>query len=206
MKLGEMQTAINAIKNKTDAMNCQEHSIKLKSVEKEVDGMICKEHTVKIDSHEKHINRMDSTIAAINENMYYIRGALNTLLGNGANATVQSFSPLSLTELGKHEVENLAIDVMVNKNWMKILDFLNTNVSSENAYDIQEFCMNTACVSLDKFFSESDVSLLKNQAFQTGNQLFYYGQIIGVLVRDKYFEHIGMDISEVDKHAPLLVS
>jgi len=56
----------------------------------------------------------------------------------------------------------------------------------------------------NKFFAESDVLLIKELAYKKGLALMTYTNILGVLIRDKYFRQKGIDIDDVDKHAPHL--
>jgi len=91
---------------------------------------------------------------------------------------------------------------MVANNWGHIYDFICSKMSQGNAYDIQQFCIDTATISLEKFFLPEDLAKVKLYAYNNGNPIEYYGSMIGVIIRDKYFEIKGIDVTEVDRCAP----
>lgn len=55
---------------------------------------------------------------------------------------------------------------------------------------------------LDRLFCRDDVDRIKNFAYNEGKQTAYYGSMIGVIIRDKYFESKGIQPSEVDDNDP----
>ena len=72
----------------------------------------------------------------------------------------------------------------------------------ENFLRHQQFCIETATIGLDRLFCRDDVDRIKNFAYNEGKQTAYYGSMIGVIIRDKYFESKGIQPSEVDDNDP----
>lgn len=144
---------------------------------------------------------MSLDIGEVKNNLSYLRGSFN-IIKSGISPMAQSHSPVSLTPIGIEKSEMINASEMVAKNWEKIYDNLENNISSKNAYDIQEYCMDTAAVNPDKFLSDSDIDSLKIIAYNEGNPLMYYSPIFGILIRDKYLSIKGIDVSDVDKNDP----
>lgn len=84
------------------------------------------------------------------------------------------------------------------------MECIDVNSESKNAYDIQELCVDTASMSLEKMFLQDGVNLVKTYAFNNGTYLSSYGRLIGVIVRDRYFEAKGINKDEVDQYDPLV--
>lgn len=155
-------------------------------------------------SIEKVKDKLDEKLEAINRDISFIKGSLDVIRTTGvSNDTVASHSPISLTPTGKDIANELGLEGIIASNWDKIYSYLENNgMNAKNAYDIQQFCMETATISLDNFFSEKDINKIKTFAFEKGKLLAYYGPMIGVMIRDAYFKHKGINPLEVDKHTP----
>lgn len=160
------------------------------------------EHTNSVGKMDTKFDKVEGTLGGINRDISYIRGSIDILMRGVANPTVQSHSPVSLTDFGKSLAAEMDLDNMIARNWDKIYTYLDDNLKSQNAYDIQQFCIDTANVFLDKFFCEDDLNRVKTFAFQKGQPIMYYGSMVGVLVRDAYFKHKSIPIEDIDKHDP----
>jgi hypothetical protein len=143
------------------------------------------------------------SIENIRTDLALIKGTLQAALsGSNIDALIQSKSPISLNDLGRELAERMDLETRISNNWGKIYEFLDNNLQSKNAYDIQQFCIETASVFPERFFSDEDVEFLKNFAYKEGRPLVYYGGMIGIMIRDSYFKSKGIDVSEVDKCNP----
>jgi len=151
------------------------------------------------EENKSKVIKIEDKIDTINTNLAYIRGTIDVVNKIIPNPTIKSKSPISLTELGESLAKDMDLQAKIIRNWDKIRDYLDNNLLQKNAYDIQQFCIDTASVSLDRLFSESDVNNIKEFAFKNGNPLLYYGGMIGVMIRDAYFKYKGIDIFDVDK-------
>lgn len=140
-------------------------------------------------------------IDEIRKDMSYLKGSLD-VIRSGANPLTQRNSPISLTEKGIAVAAELNAEKIVAENWGKIYANLEANICDKNAYDIQTYCMETAAVEPELFFSATDLSFIKQFAYKQGNSLLYYSGVFGVLIRDKYLKQKGIDVSEVDVHDP----
>lgn len=154
----------------------------------------------RLNSKTERVEKLENNIDSIKGDLHYIKATLNVIQANYSNLT-QSHSPVSLTPKGKEVAQKMGIDEMIAENWDKIYDVIEKR-SFNNAYDIQQFCIETATVNLDEFFSPSDVNKIKTFAYNEGHQIAYYGSMIGVILRDKYFESKGISVSEVDDNDP----
>ena len=87
---------------------------------------------------------------------------------------------------------------------VKIFKNLVSSIFDKNAYDIQQYCIETAAVEPEKFFAKADLDKLKQFAFNQGNPFQYYSSMFGIIIRDKYLQIKGISISEVDINDPKL--
>nr|DAE37636.1 MAG TPA: hypothetical protein [Caudoviricetes sp.] len=148
------------------------------------------------------VNDFNDDIKKVNADILYIKTKLEIFSTNMPGGLTQSHSPIGLSEKGKKIAENMGIDKMIAANWDKICSYIDMNTRSKNAYDLQQFCIEAATISLDKLFDSETVTQIKQFAFDNGQVLAYYGGMIGVLIRDKYFEVKGIPIGDIDKHDP----
>lgn len=156
----------------------------------------------KVEDALKKTEKVDDKIDTIMTDMHYIKGTLDLLKHGMPNSLTQAHSPVSLTAKGKEVAEQMRIEEMVAANWEKIESKIDAKVSSKNAYDIQQFCIEHATVSLDQFFKQEDVAKIKMYAYENGQPLAFYGGMIGVIIRDRYFEVKNIPLEEVDQNDP----
>lgn len=156
----------------------------------------------KHDTFTHSVNKMESNIDEIRRDLAYLKGTIDIIKANPQQSPVQARSPLSPSDVGLKIIEELNLNEMIARNADRIMNYLNANIGSRNPYDIQKFCIETASVELDKFFIDTDIDKIKQYAFEHGQTLFYYGSLIGVLVRDLYFSKNQINVIEVDKHDP----
>ena len=148
------------------------------------------------------MTKIEGHIDEIRRDIAYLKGHTDRLQKTVNDGYTQKNSPISLTEKGKEEVAESRLDEIVDRNWPRINDTLQKEVLSKNPYDIQSYCMEEVFVSTEKFFEDEDFSYIKKLAFNKGLALMTYTNMLAVLIRDRYFQENGIDISEVDKFAP----
>lgn len=164
---------------------------------------------VKVDILDDKYNRLETKVDNLAKDVMYIKTDISyikthlelrdsRLPGN----LVQSHSPVSLTDEGKRVAEELGVAAMIEQNWQCIYEYISNNVNSDNAYDIQQFCIETATVLLGKLFTAEDVSKIKTYAYNAGMPLGFYGGMIGVLIRDRYFKQKDINTKAVDDFDP----
>lgn len=108
----------------------------------------------------------------------------------------QTKSPLSITEKGWETVRRLGMEKMFNNNWERINDLISKGAESQNAYDIDRFCVEQAVVFPDKFLSENEISTLKEDAYKNGLLLTSYMKVLAVLSRDRYLKEHNIAMSQ----------
>lgn len=159
----------------------------------------------KIKAEHGHFNdsvkKMDTNIDDIRRDLSYLKGSID-IIKSGANPLTQSNSPITLSEKGKDVAEKLNADELIANNWDKIYANLESKICDKNAYDIQQYCIDTASVEPEAFFDKETILKLKNFAYKEGRPLQYYSSMLGVLIRDKYLEIKEIDVSEIDAHDP----
>ena len=147
-----------------------------------------------IDEIRRDISNLKGTI----DNM---RVNLSVLL-NQKPPIAKSKSPISLTDEGVRISKELGADEIIEKNWYKISDDLQKNITNKNAYDIQKYCFDTVDLNIGKFISDDDILQIKEYAFKDGSPLLYYSPIFAIKIRDRYFDETGININEVDNNVP----
>ena len=157
--------------------------------------------TTTVDMKMQKVDKLESNLDGIKEDIQWIKANLS-VIQVGKGSLTKSKSPVSLTPLGTQKAEEMKIMETVAKYWASICKYLDAKLSDANAYDIQQFCIETATINLDKIFPKEEVDRIKLFAFNEGNPVAYYGGMIGVIIRDKYFEVKGINIAEVDANAP----
>lgn len=160
------------------------------------------EWRVKAEEVSKKGEKFEDKIDAIMSDMHYIKGTLDLLKNGMPNALTQAHSPVSLTPKGKEVADQMGVAEMVARNWDKIETLIDAKVEFKNAYDIQQFCIEKATVALESFFCAQDVNNIKKFAYDNGQPLALYGSMIGVIIRDKYFEVKKIPLEKVDETDP----
>jgi hypothetical protein len=149
---------------------------------------------------EKNINKIEGNIDEIRRDLSYVKGAIDLSLGI-KDLLTQKKSPVSLTEMGEQIRQENNFDDIIAANWDKISKVL-LSEKFKNPYDTQEFCINTAFVEPEKFFTEENINALKTLAFKKGLTFMSISRVLGVLIRDAYFSYKGINIDDVDKFDP----
>lgn len=93
-------------------------------------------------------------------------------------------------------VKRLGLEKMFNNNWERINDLISKGIKSQNAYDIDRFCLEQAVVFPDKFLSENEISILKEDAYKNGLLLTSYMKVLAVLSRDRYLKEHDIEMEE----------
>lgn len=163
---------------------------------------IVKDNEKTCDKVEKHAEKMDGHMDEIRKDISYLKAMIDVYKFSPSDALAQSHSPVSLTEMGNKVATEIDADGMIASNWENILAMLEDNVAGKNAYDIQEYCLETAIIELEKFLDTSSIEKMKNIAYNSGHPLAYYAPIFGIKIRDKYLEIKGISVEEIDKHDP----
>lgn len=151
---------------------------------------------------------LSGSIDSIKEHVISIKGDLKMLDAKIASLATermpfQSHSPISLTDWGKEMARGMEAEKAIAESWESlILPALKKDLAEKNPYDIQQYCMEKPAVYPERFFSPQAVDDIKMYAFKSGRSLFECLQVAGLIIRDKFLEHIGFDISEIDKHTP----
>lgn len=154
------------------------------------------------ENAQKKFEGMESKVDDIRKDIAFLKGFMESIQKNLTDGYTQRHSPISLTDKGKAEVLSSGLDKIVDSNWITICETLEKEVPSNNPYDIQTYCIETAYVTPEKFFSASDVSYIKELAFKNGLGLMTYTNMLAILIRDKYFSEKGINVEDVDKYDP----
>lgn len=141
--------------------------------------------SVFMEFKDKHKN-FDASISTIKDDISAIK-ATTDLLYQTHLSTIQSHSPLSLTDKGKKISSELNVERTVTKHWGEIKDLVERS-SPSNPYDIQTVAMEIAKNCFGKIFSEDERNTMKTYAFGTGMNLLEIIPIIGIVIRDKFLK------------------
>ncbi len=147
------------------------------------------------------ITKIDNHIDEIRRDLSYLKGSID-IFKRDSPSVAKSHSPVSLTEIGEQLKAELKAEEVIKRNWEKIFADLEKNICNKNAYDIQQYCLEMSAVEPERFLGKLDLDNLKQFAYQKGNLLQYYSPIFGIIIRDKYLEIKGINVSDVDLHDP----
>ena len=164
---------------------------------KKIDSLPC-------DKHGEKMNEHDNAVSKLNTSITFLAKEIDTAMRmfQQSNMKTDSFtqtqSPLSITKKGWDMVHRLSLDKMFETNWPRIRQLINTEVKDKSAYDIDDYCIVNSVVFPEKFLSESEINVLKDDAFKNGMTLASYMKVIAVMARDKYFKENGIEVSDID--------
>lgn len=154
----------------------------------------------KIDAYyDKQNHNMDE----IRRDIAYLKAMVDVFKFQSTAQVAQSHSPLSLTEYGEQIALELNADAVIARNWDKIRGNLEQSVKDKSAYDIQQYCVETAAVDLDKLIDKDAINAVKQKAYKEGRPLAFYALVFGLKIRDHYLREKGISVEEIDKHAPM---
>ena len=153
------------------------------------------------DSLDKKVESIRDEIHSIKGDIQYIKNMVNVQVNTpvqGQKAMIQAQSPLSLTDVGKAAADAMGAERIVAINWEKIQPRIAADIPSDNPYDIQTYCLEKIPVSPNSFFDPASLETLKLYAFKNGRTLFECMKVIGIIIRNKYFETKGMSLDALD--------
>lgn len=156
----------------------------------------------KIETIMTDLSYIKGELHSLNQVNFIIKGTLEAIKNSSSGSLTQAHSPISLTLKGQEVAKEMGIEDIIARNWEKIEAAIDAKVAFKNAYDIQQFCIDTSIVSLETFFCPSDVDAIKMFAYNNGQPLAFYGGMIGVIIRDKYFEIKRIPLAKVDESDP----
>ena len=163
-------------------------------------------------SSESAVDRIDKKIEDLRDDLHgvkgeiqYIKSMINVQVNTpvkGQDSMVQAHSPLSLTDVGKQAVIDMKAEEAIAVNWEKIRAIMDVEITNKNPYDIQTYCLEKITIAPERFFDTARIEAFKIYAFQHGRTLFECMKVIGILVRDKYFEVLGIPLAALDGTSP----
>lgn len=150
---------------------------------------------------DKKIENLRDDIHQIKGDIQYIKNMVNVQVNTpvqGHKAMIQANSPLALTDVGKTAAGEMGAERIVANNWEKILPRIAADIPGDNPYDIQTYCLERIPVAPDSFFDAASLESLKIYAFKNGRTLFECMKVIGIIIRNKYFETKGISLDTLD--------
>lgn len=160
----------------------------------------------KNEATDKKINdycsKQDQNMDEIRKDIAFLKAMIDIFKSNPPQQVAQSHSPISLTEYGLQVANELNADAIIARNWERIMADLEQNVKDKNAYDIQQYCIETTTVDLSKFIDAEAINTVKFKAYNEGRPIAFYAPIFGIKIRDRYLKEKGMSVEEIDKHSP----
>lgn len=178
---------------------CDAHTEKLGELQKgnfDKSELPCQVHNEKLEKHSVSVSKLETSMEFLAKSIENVNNQLQRI--TSTTPLTQQHSPLKISDRGMEVVHKLGMDKMFANNWDRIKQFIDSEVESKNAYDINEFCIKYAVVFPEKFLQAEEVNVLKNDAYIQGLTLMEYMKIIAVMARDKYFEENNINIEEID--------
>ena len=139
-----------------------------------------KENQVSINQLKEEHNKMKIELSGMKNMMEFLKNVIPPL--------ANSQSPLSLNDEGKEHAQGLDAEKIIDKNWEKIYNDLEENVSGKSRYDIQQYIIDNFHVKLENFLEKEDIDNMKEYAFVKGKNVYTFFIIYALIIRDKYFK------------------
>lgn len=162
----------------------------------QIEELPCASNSQRIEHGRELQSQTNTAIAKIETSIEYLQKSVEALSQNMQKNRIvldpftQSHSPLSITERGMEMLKSTGIDEMFECNWERINNDIEQNVKSNNAYDVQQYCLEQAVVFPEKFLSDDELNKVKNISYNSGVPLASYMKVVAILSRDRYFtEH-----------------
>ena len=153
---------------------------------------------------DKRIESLRDDMHEIKGDIRYIKNMVNIQVNTpaqGQEAMLKAHSPLSLTAAGEAAAVAMGAERAVASNWEAIRTHLATDVPGLNPYDIQTYCLEKIPVSPEVFFDAATLESFKMYAFTSGRTLFECLKVVGIIVRNKYFESVGISLDALNAPA-----
>lgn len=144
--------------------------------------------------------KFDAAIDNIKESISEVK-ATTKLLYEVHLQTVKGRSPLSLTSLGEEISTKVSVKEKISNHWTDIKAKMGKR-NPNNPYDIQVVSLDIAQDCFDSLFNEDEKEQIKSLAYEKGLNLREIYPIIGIEIRNKYFEERKIKTKEVDEHHP----
>ena len=156
---------------------------------KKIDELPCERHNEKMNEHDSAVSKLSTAIEYLTKE---IDSAMRAFQQQHikTDGFTQTKSPLSITDSGWEMVKRLGVDKMFANNWGRIKSLIDNEVKDKSAYDIDAFCVKQAVVFPEKFLSDDEISILKDDAFKNGLTLTSYMKVIAVMARDEYLQSV----------------
>lgn len=154
---------------------------------------------------EAKTDALGAEMNIVRGDIQYIKNTMNNLINSVQSkndSMVKANSPLSLTDVGKQAVIDMKAEEALAVNWEKIKAIMDVEITNKNPYDIQTYCLEKITIAPERFFDTARIEAFKIYAFNNGRTLFECMKVIGILVRDKYFQVLGIPLTALDGPQP----
>ena len=145
------------------------------------------------------IDKINDSIDEIRKKLSYLSGEFKSLSEKN-DRLFNSKSPIQINEKGEKIAEELSAKNIVLNHWEEIKIMIESK-NLDNSYDIQEFCLDLVIKNTD-VFAKDEIKTMKETAFNHGLGIYSIYRLVGLVIRDKYFEYKKIDISDIDKYDP----
>jgi phosphopantetheinyl transferase (holo-ACP synthase) len=143
----------------------------------------------------RHSN-IDGKISAIGED---VKMLVEKIVGN---ALLQAKSPITLSDKGKLVAEEIEAEKIFAAHSNELIKKVEEEMPANAlAYDIQEAAFKVAQSELPKLITKKEMAIIKDSAFNRGDNILMMWPIFGVILRDKILKDKGIELSETDKQS-----
>lgn len=150
----------------------------------------------------KHHDDKITKIESLSEKVIELKTKVELIYENtNPRKTVSSFSPMTLTEMGKEIAVKLAANQILNKYISKLTSQVQEE-NPQNAYDIQMASMKVTKEKMINFLNEEELNAVKLEAYNRGIIVQDVMAVFGILLRNHILNLKGIPISDVDVHTP----
>ena len=158
----------------------------------------------------KLVNKLESAIESIKGDLSSIKARIEVfqnwmeVFQKNSNPFAQQKSPVSLNKKGIEVAKKISADTILNKCWSKISAKIKEELDKRqdhNPYTVQEICFAIG-QSYSNFFDKDDMDKVKTVAYHEGVDLSAFDLLIGISIRNRYFDENNINVKNVDKHDP----
>ncbi len=200
-KAGEIRAKLTTY----DANKCVNHDARLLARETQHNDLQSSYNRTReeFDGHMIKHEDFASSVAELRSAVDAMRRLTDLLFTNKITSEfTKSQSPVTISPEGDQIIKSLGLHEMIDKKWADLSHLITEKAGTASPYDIQQFCITQSMLYPELFLCEEDLIRIKEEAYHTGRTINPYMNLIGVMVRDKYFIEHHINIADIDKHDP----
>lgn len=188
--VAELKGSVSGLKGVVELMQRSMETMQ-RSIEKLMDGR---------DTMQRSMETMQRSIEkSLDERLEVMQDKIESLFADRMkDPLIESHSPIRVSKRGREVADRLGAEEMIGRNWERINKIIEEAEGDKTPYDIHELCTTQAVMYPESILEKEDIRRIKMEAFNAGTTTTPILDLIGVMIRDRYFLEHDIHIKEID--------